>query len=191
MKLPFMKKISVPQLILEFISVVFAVLLALGLNSFKQSLDQKASARQLKNAIISECERNLIKLDSVFSKNQGYAEYLDSLVRLEPEDITGFYFTFEFELLTNGAWQIAQNNTDINRLDPEFLLNAADLYHMQDFYTEFSSNVFQNVGNTLIQKDKVSNANMAISMYYNVNVMFNAATDLKKSYKEFLEKYDK
>ena len=59
-----MNKKALTQIAFEFLSVVFAVLLALGLNSYKQNLDLKNEAKFLSQNILNECRSNLSKLDS-------------------------------------------------------------------------------------------------------------------------------
>lgn len=187
-----MKKvnISVPQLLIEFISVVFAVLLALGLNSHKQSRDTRQAATAMKSAIINECKKNLGKIDSVLIKNRDYEAFLDSLVRVDEDKISGLYFSYSFQLLTNGAWVITQNSSAANSLDQGFLLDAADIYHSQEFFHDFSTQFFQNVGMILANDDQRRESNLVHSLYYNVNVMNSTASELKKDYLSFLAKHD-
>lgn len=183
------KKISLPQLLLEFVSVVFAVLLALGMNTYKEQKKNEVAAETLRRSIITECLNNQSKIDSVLIKNQVYHDYLDSLIKLNPEDIEGFYFAYDYELLTNSAWQIALNNPAITEIDQEFLTNAADIYQAQDFYLDFSKRVFENIGLFLSRKNELEEASLALSMYYNIGVMNNSAYSLQSEYEVFLNEY--
>ena len=65
------KKINRQQLFLEFISVVFAVLLALFLNQWRESMVTKSSLAQVKNAIKSEIINNdsLIRTSRIYRKS--------------------------------------------------------------------------------------------------------------------------
>ena len=184
-----MKKKALTQIAFEFLSIVFAVLLALGLNSFKQNMDAKAEAEKIMSSILNEIELNLGRADTTLIKNQDYANYLDSLVQLEPEDVTSFYFAYEFELLTSSAWVLSQNNKITNNLDESFLMDASSIYQTQDFYQKFSEKMFQSIGEMLSQQDKLNQANMALSMYYNIGVMNSVAEDLMMQQRAFLKKY--
>ena len=184
-----MKNIPFGQLAMEFVSVVFAVILALGLNSYKQALDAESEAIVLKNSIIKECQENLIKVDSMLIKNQDYANYLDSLVSLDPDDVQGVKFIYEIELLTDAAWVIAQNNAAINKLDQDFLISSAEIYQTQVFFTEFSRSFFQNLGIMATQQDETPPYSTALSLYFNISVINNGANDLKQSYQELITKY--
>ena len=169
--------------------MVFAVILALGLNSYKQSLDSESEALVLKNSIIKECQENLIKVDSMLIKNQDYADYLDSLVSLEPDEVNRVMFKYELELLTDAAWVIAQNNVAINKLDQDFLISSAEIYQSQVFFTEFSRSFFQNLGIMATKQDEIPPYSTALSLYFNISVINNGANDLKKSYQELITKY--
>ena len=184
-----MNKKALWQIISEFISVVFAVLLALGLNSYKQNVDAEAEAERIKDSIIKEVELNLSRVDSTLYKNQDYANYLDSLVRMDPDDGNGFYFAYDFELLTSSAWQLSQNNSVTNSLNEDLLIEAAAIYQTQSFYQNFSEKMFQSIGQLLAQQDQLKESDMILSMYYNIGVMNSVAEDLKSKQENFLSKH--
>ncbi|MEQ9467005.1 MAG: hypothetical protein RLN88_06300 [Ekhidna sp.] len=185
-----MKKKALTQIAFEFLSIVFAVLLALGLNSYKQSIDLEKDAKTLKKSILLECRNNYARIDSTMYMNKDFYNYIDSLVRLNPDDITNVSFNYGFELLANSAWNIAQNNKAINALDQQFLLDAADIYHTQEFYTEFTSSFYQNMGQHITQMDEIPPYNTALSFYYSLNVMNSAAGDLQDKLKLLFDTYD-
>lgn len=74
------KQISFWPLFIEFASVVFAVLLALGLNSYKQNQDLREESRLLSKKNLADCQRNLLELDTIYHQNEAYLKYLDSLL---------------------------------------------------------------------------------------------------------------
>ncbi|WP_436516162.1 hypothetical protein [Ekhidna sp. To15] len=185
-----MKKKALTQIAFEFISIVFAVLLALGLSTYKNSIDMEDESQSVRQNIIQEFQTNLQKIDSVLIKNAIYTSYLDSIVRLQPETVNSFYFDYDFELFTHSAWDIAQNNSSTSLIETQFLLDAADIYHMQNFLEGFAGSVFENIGMALMRKNELQDYNMALSVYYSVNLMNNVSQSLKESYQEFLEKYD-
>ncbi len=185
-----MKKKALAQIAFEFISIVFAVLLALGLSTYKNSIDMENEAMSVRQNIIKEFQTNLQKIDSVLIKNSVYTSYLDSIVQLQPETVNSFYFDYDFELLTHSAWDIAQNNNSTSLIETQFLLDAADIYHMQNFLEGFAGSVFENIGMALMRKNELQDYNMALSVYYSVNLMNNVSASLKESYTEFLDNYD-
>ncbi|MEO1254747.1 MAG: hypothetical protein AAFY41_07675, partial [Bacteroidota bacterium] len=179
----------IAQIAFEFLSILFAVLLALGLNSLKESIDSDNEANTLKVSILKECAENQLKVDSLLINNQDYFNYLDSLIRLDPDDIESIPFQYNLELLTNAAWVIAQNNSSINNLDQDFLVSVAEIYQSQEFFTEFSRSFFENFGSYLSQQDDVTPHTMAISLYFNLNVMNGTARSLQEEYRNLLTKH--
>lgn len=186
----FIKNISPAQVAIEFVSVVFAVLLALGLNSWKENKANEEAALLLKSNILDELKKNQSLIDLTLENNKEYFSYLDSIITVPRAEVQGIYFEFNYENLTNGAWVIAQNSPAIHNLDSEFLKEVADIYQAQIFYDEFARQFFQNVSQLVSQIEIIPDGNLAISVYYSINVMRSSATDLQADYKEILEKHD-
>ena len=118
------KQISIPQLIVEFASIVFAVSLALGMNAYKDAQDLKSEALVLKQKIILECKRNLTELDTVYSDNLKFKKSLDSLAALEKIE-GNFNVGISSELLTKTAWDFTKASKSFSYLDEKFLNEAA------------------------------------------------------------------
>ncbi len=183
-----MNKKTVWQVVFEFTSILFAVLLALGLNSFKSNIDLKNEARVLKKSILKECQENSIKIDSMLINNRDFYNYLDSLVSLPPDDVVGVSFSFDFEILTNAAWTMAQNNNAINQLDQDFLIQMAEIYQSQTFFTDFARSLFTSLGDYAMKQDDVTPYNAALSLYYNIHVMNSSLESLQEEYALLFEK---
>lgn len=185
-----MKKKTLGQIAFEFVSIVFAVLLALGLSTYKNSIDLENESNNVRQNIITEFKKNLQNVDTIIINNTVYSNYLDSLVSLPSDEVESFYFNYEFELLTHSAWDIAQNSSATNLIETQFLLDAADIYHQQEFLEGFAGNVFENIGNAIMRKNELQEYNLALSVYFNVSLMNDVSSNLKTDYLEFLEKYD-
>jgi len=184
-----MKKKAITQIAFEFLSIVFAVLLALGLNTYKQSIDAQNESATIKKSILKECKENAIKIDSMLLGNQAYFKYLDSLVSLEPADVNSVSFYYDLDLLTNAAWTIAQNNSAVNNLDQEFLVAVAEIYQAQEFFSEFSRSFFENIGTFITKQDETDPYNTALSLYFNVSTMNGTAKSLQVSYDSLFSTY--
>ena len=184
-----MNKKTIWQVVFEFTSILFAVLLALGLNAYKGNVDAKNEAEVLKRSILKECKENRIKIDSMLIKNKSYYNYLDSLVSLDPDDVSSVPFAYDLEFLTNAAWTIAQNNTAINQLDQEFLIALADIYQSQEFFTDFSLSFFKSIGEYATQQDNIPPYNTALSLYYSISVMNSNMESLREDYDMIFEEY--
>ena len=181
-----MKKKALTQIAFEFLSIVFAVLLALGLNSYKQNKDLEEEADFLREKILIECSKNKLKLDTVFSDNQVYKQELDSMLALD--EIGGsFNISISSELLTKSAWDFTQASRSFSFLNEEFLNDAALLYERQNYYMHISNQMFQNLGEMLIS-DPEPRKTVSICNYYLLNLN-SSAEELMKNYEDFLKKY--
>lgn len=178
------KRISVRQIATEFFSVVFAVLLALALNSYKQERDLKKETTILSEKIIIECQKNLEKLDSVIIENTAFKFYLDSITETNVDG--GFRLAFSSELLTQSAWEYTQASKSYTYVPKEFLDDAIELYEIQSFYMEISNNMIDNMGQMLLLSDQVETKTMLIASRYYLTNILNASSQLKESYIEFL-----
>ena len=182
-----MKKKAFAQIAFEFLSIVFAVLLALGLNTFKQSLDLQNEAALLKNKIILECKHNQLELDTVINLNSDFKKYLDSLNQLD-EVVEDFNISIASELLTKSAWNFTLASKSFSHLDEDFLNDAATVYEMQEYYMLISNQMFQNFGQMILSDPEVEQS-ISISDYYLSNLNATASS-LKNAYTQFLTKYE-
>jgi len=186
----FMPKLNLSpwQIIIEFISVVFAVLLALGLNSYKQNRDLIKESQTLQRKILAECERNASELDSVMSKNQSYLNYLDSLQGISTE-LDGFTISFSSELLTKSAWVYTQTSPAFTELNESFLEDAARLYEMQNYFMQVSNEMFQNIGEMLLASEEIPPSTMLLTCSYFLDNIVKTGNELEELYSGFLDKY--
>ncbi len=185
----FINQISIPQLIMEFVSVVFAVLLALGLNSYKQSKDSEKKAQIIRKSIITEEINNQKLLGSMLINNQEYLAHLDSLHNLPRENVTAVGFEFDFELVTDAAWQLASNNPATSEIEQQFLIEVAGIYQQQKFYLDFSIGFFGTLGEASILWGQTDPYDMTQSLFFNVGTMVSSANELMEGYEDFLSKY--
>ncbi len=179
------KQISFWPLLIEFISVVFAVLLALGLNSYKQTMDLREESEILSQKILTECARNLDALDSVNIQNNGYLTYLDSMLSLKGE-IEGFSINFGGELLTSSAWKYTQNSRAFNYMDSELLNDATVVYELQDYYMKVSGDMFQNIGEMVLNSENVESVTLLKTSHYFTTNAHDVGQQLENAYKELL-----
>lgn len=183
-----MKKQSIWKIVFEFLSIVFAVLLALGLNSYKQNFDLKKESKVLTEKILIECRKNLTKLDTVIYQNQDFRMYLDSVRTLEKVD--GFRFDFSNELLSSSAWQFTQVSRSFQLMDQSFLDDATELYEVQNYYMDISNQMFQNLGDMIMKIDEAGSKNIISTSHYYLTNILQSADQLQKMYRNFLEKHE-
>ena len=184
-----MKKKAVAQIAFEFLSIVFAVLLALGLNSYKQNADLKSESQLLEKNILEECQANLIKLDSSIQENEIYQMYLDSL--LASDDIEGFEFNFQNKLLSSIAWNFTTSSKSFQFMNPEFLNDAAEIYENQDYYMNISNQMFEHLGDMILQVDNIEARTLTLTGNYYLSNLISASKELRSNYQNFLKEHSR
>ena len=179
-------KISLWQIAIEFLSVVFAVLLALGLNSYKSNSDLEDEADLLSRKIIKELKKNQLELDTVLTRNKEFKAYVDSLRAVDtlPESLE---LSFASRLLTKSAWDFTKASRSFSYLDEDLLEEAAALYERQDYYMHISNQMFQNLAEMLMT-DPAMERTLIMSNYFLLNLN-SAGDNLADSYKDFLDQY--
>ncbi|MEP1093824.1 MAG: hypothetical protein ABJG78_01875 [Cyclobacteriaceae bacterium] len=182
-----MKKQSLWQVVFEFLSIVFAVLLALGLNSYKQNQDLQSESEVLSKKILSECKKNSTSLDTVLNQNREFMTYLDSMRSLK--DVDSFGLNFSNDLLSSSAWKFTQASRSFQLMDQEFLDDATELYELQSYYMEISNQMFQNLGEMLLRMEELTPKTMIKTSYYYLTNILSVAEDLNEKYKNFLNKH--
>lgn len=182
-----MKK-NISQIIFEFLSIVFAVLLALGLNTYKQNADLEGEAELLTEKIMLECTRNKLELDTVYQQNKEFKIILDSLRQLDKIE-GNFNISIASELLTKSSWDFTKASRSFSYIDEGFLNDAAELYERQDYYMLISNQMFQNLGDLLISNPEPERT-VSVSNYYLLNLNA-SAEELTRTYTEFLNRYGK
>lgn len=185
-----MKKKKVTPLLIEFLSVVFAVLLALGLNSAKENYDQKQKGKALRKAIITECQNNLEKVAANLEQNQKLVHYLDSITKLERDEDVKPYFTYSTEFFDNSAWSLAQNSNLVEELDNDFLLDASGIYESQKFIYDFTRNTFTEVGVLISRQSELNSRDLSRSLLFFTSALNETQINLKESLEEFIATYD-
>lgn len=182
-----MNKKAIAQIAFEFLSIVFAVLLALGLNSYKQNADLKRESELLKKNILEECQANLLKLDSSIQENEDFQIYLDSL--LEAEVIRTFEFSFHNKLLSSIAWNFTKTSKSFQFMDAAFLSGAAEVYENQAYYMDISNQMFEHIGDMILQVDNTEAKTLTMTGNYYLSNLIKASKELRKNYRNFLKKY--
>ncbi len=184
-----MKKKAIAQIAFEFLSIVFAVLLALGLNSYKQNADLKSESQLLESNILDECQANLLKLDSSIYENEIYQAYLDSL--LSSDEIDGFEFNFQNKLLSSIAWNFTTSSKSFQFMNPDFLNDAAEIYENQDYYMKISNQMFEHLGDMILQIDNTEARTLTLTGDYYLSNLISASKELRSNYQRFLKKHSR
>lgn len=186
-----MNKDSWKKLGLEIFSIVFAVLLALVLNHWReQVLDQKTSDQALTNVLV-EIHTNSEELAEEAETFQVIIDTLQAqLYKIRNGEDAANGFGISFTLLSHSAWEMAQVTGAVKNFDLEFLMNVSELYEFQDICHQ-NGLAFIDKMNSIDYNDKGNQEAVLSSMIRQLRVQKKWVTDLKGGYDQlFLDHSD-
>ena len=122
-----------PEIAMEFFSVVFAVLLALLLNEWRENRHEAALANKARGDIVRELRANEKGLREKAAVNQAVLDNLRHLVEgTVPKETRDLDITFHYSLLSSSAWKVAQMTRAIHSLDYRWMARITTVYDLQE-----------------------------------------------------------
>ena len=145
---------KLPEILTEFLSVVFAVLLALGVDEWRQDRENAKLAARARESILVEIRTNRDRLRGNLESNR------KGLAAIAPDEELGPGSKVKLELgmvwvgLSSAAWQSAQTTQAARFFDYTWLMNMAGVYENQALYTNSQADLFQHIGGAIGEPDK-------------------------------------
>ena len=134
---------KLPELLLEAASVVFAVLLALAVDEWRETKSRDALAARARASILEEIRSNESELRNSRSKNRALQQQIEEALRRvkqrEPE--TSLEINFQIAFLSSSSWQTAQMTQAANFLDFDWVRRVSKVYEHQELYLTSQSAV--------------------------------------------------
>lgn len=144
--------ISIGTLLLEMISVILGVLLALGAAAWKENHDHRIAAETAQTKIIAEVQKTLEDLNENLADNTARADSLEA-VKARVDEAGGVWresgfppLGFDYTILTQTAWETAKITESIQHMNPEFVDFASVVYGMLDLYLLHAHNLIAQRG---------------------------------------------
>lgn len=137
---------SMKKIAFEFLSIVVAVLLAMGLSEWRQDVLNKRQAEKSFNSILDEVSSNceLLRPDSVAMMAQ--IEQIDQWLAADKVGRdTLSSFEYELNLLSKSAWEVAKLNTSLTHIENDRLQYISLIYELHDFYSESERKILASV----------------------------------------------
>jgi len=136
-----------PGLLLEVVSVVFAVLVALAADEWRDNreLDQRAAAAR--TAVLAELRSNRGELERTRAAVDSTAAQLDAAAHDErgsAEALAGF--RLDFPSFSDAAWRITQVTDAASRLDFAWLTRIARIYATQQLCNDQRDEILRTLG---------------------------------------------
>lgn len=133
---------KLPELLLEAASVVFAVLLALAVDEWRETQSRNALAARARASILDEIRSNESELRNIRDNNRALLHRIEeTLLRVKQEPETSLEFHFEIALLSSASWHTAQMTQAANLLDFDWLRRVSNVYELQELYVTSQSAV--------------------------------------------------
>lgn len=115
--------------------VVIAVLLALGLNTWKENRSEAAAAKESLKAIIMELDANEASIQGFRDDNKKHMDNLYALLdSMESANITTLEtsdYDFSFRILSSSVWETSQTREIAKYHSPDIIRDIAKLYNLQ------------------------------------------------------------
>ncbi len=135
---------KLPELLLEAVSVVFAVLLALAVDEWRETQSRNALAARARASIIEEIRSNESELRNIRDKNRALLQRIEeALPRVKQEPETSVEFNFQIALLSSSSWHTAQMTQAANFLDFDWVRRVSKVYELQELYVTSQSAVVE------------------------------------------------
>jgi len=128
-------KQQAPTLVVEAISVVFAVSLALAINEWRQGREEGRIASEAMDRLRIEIQQNHDNLAGVLDEQAGAIDVLAAVIEdlvagREPDG--DLAFNFRTEQVRSAAWETALLTQAVRFIDFELVSSAADIYELQE-----------------------------------------------------------
>lgn len=187
-------KFNVKRVVLEFASIVIAVILAMSLSEMRQSyLNDKLAERSFENIVLEVQEnREGLKKDSArIAKDLIFIQkwIKDVVENRKPETFSaGFALSF----LNRSALEVAEINQSLAFLSNTQNMDIAEIYATQNFYEEHGAKMFDVMGQVVGQLANPNEKEMlpyVLTQRFHLNIIQSTIRAYLEESSGFLEKY--
>lgn len=144
--------ISIGTLLLEMMSVILGVLLALGAAAWKENRNHRIAAETAQAKIIAEVQKTLEDLSENLADNTARADSLEA-VKARIDEAGGVWreegrppLGFDYTILSQTAWETAKITESIQHMDADFVDFASVVYGLLDLYLLHAHNLIAQRG---------------------------------------------
>ncbi|HWM89476.1 MAG TPA: hypothetical protein VN493_01775 [Thermoanaerobaculia bacterium] len=135
---------KLPELLLEAVSVVFAVLLALAVDEWRETRSRNALAARARASILEEIRNNESELRNTQDNNRALLRQVEeALLQILQKRDMALQFHFEIALLSSASWNTAQMTQAANFLDFDWVRRVSNVYELQGLYVTSQSAVVE------------------------------------------------
>lgn len=184
------------EIAVEAVMIVFAVLVALGFEEWREERQLHRLADRARVAVDLELEHNLTEFEraeaNLIDEQEKIANALQELIEIQrgmPDtDSTFMGFTLGFPEVSTAAWRVAQVSQAATYLDYDWLVERARQYDGLERYLDFQDQVITAVGLVVATADD-EDMNDAITALRQVYRRLNILLQLHATLQEGMEAY--
>lgn len=127
---------KVPEILLEGFSVVLAILLAFGVDEWREDRSQRAMAERARRTIVAELRANRKELEGTYRGNEEVLTKVEGeIAALHKEQLNSLTTRVHLSQLSGAAFQAAQSTQAIQFVDFEWLVRVGRVYELQKTYS--------------------------------------------------------
>lgn len=132
------------SILIEMFSVVFAVLLALGVNEWRSSKANEELGIAAYEKVTKEIKNNQKKMGGIIKNHNQTLADIDSVISRLRQNRTDINFgQILFETPSSTAWETAKLTNAMNYLEYDKVEKITGVYSTQKIYTDVAGKVFQ------------------------------------------------
>ena len=184
------------EIAIEAVMIVFAVLIALGVEEWREERQLHRLADRARVAVDLELEHNLTEFEraeaNLIDEQEKIANALQALIEIKrgaPDtDSTFMGFTLGFPEVSTAAWRVAQVSQAATYLDYDWLVERARQYDGLERYLDFQNQVITAVGLVVATADD-EDMNDAITALRQVYGRLNILLQLHATLQEGMATY--
>ena len=130
------KRLNIQRLIFEFISVSFAVLIALLVNQWREDHNNGKLAEKAIYNIKRELQENKDVMANLIPSHKSTLAHIDSVIGRKENNISTVdsIISIDVTLISSSAWEMAKITNAIFYLDFDDANKMAKVYNLQSYY---------------------------------------------------------
>ena len=137
---------KVPELAVEALSVMFAVLLAFAVDQWRVDKNNAELAARARESILAEIEANRSELLDSRPQHDALLHQMEqNLEAIEADLSTQVSVDFAYSLLSSAAWQTAQVTQAAHYLDYDWIIRVSRMYDLQEQFRESQSGILDQI----------------------------------------------
>lgn len=176
---------KLPEILLEAASVVFAVLLALAVDEWRENRSRRAAAARAQESIVHEIRANRVELESTRKSNEAGLKRLSVQIQaLSTGRISELTTGLSLAQFSSAAWQAAQSTDAPQLMDFAWLVEAAGVYETQRVYVQMQNEFLVGVSDIGSVESDAQRLGVMRRLEGRLRLLQNISAELVEEYQE-------